>query len=120
MSDEKGPELFKIADRIKADYEARGVEVPYYWIHKKSGVAYNTVVRFFNGEGYPRMDTVRRITDALGYNIDDLLRNDDKYEYTMLSPRLEGLFRKISILSEEELRAIEILTEGIWYKHMYE
>ena len=44
MSDEKGPELFKIADRIKADYEARGVEVPYYWIHKKSGVAYNTVV----------------------------------------------------------------------------
>lgn len=109
--------LFRIAERIEDDFKSRNEELSLNNISENAGIAYNTVSRFFRKEGYPRIDTAEKIAKALGYNFNELLRDDYNGKDVELSEEQKKYNRMVMEFSEDEVYAIKIIIQRIWSTH---
>ena len=109
--------LFRIADRIEMDFKAKNEQVPINQISINADVSHSTVARFFNGEGYPRIDTVEKIAKALGYDFYELLCDECREEHIELSEEQRKYQKMIREFSAEEVQALKIMVNALWCSH---
>jgi len=60
-----------MSSRLKRFLAVRGKSA--YWLQKETGLAYNTIYRLMRSDNVGTIDTWRRIAEALGCKVDDII-----------------------------------------------
>ena len=60
-----------MASRLKRFLQVKGNSA--YWLQKETGLAYNTIYRLMRSDNVGTIDTWRRIAEALGCKVDDII-----------------------------------------------
>lgn len=61
--------------RLKRFLEVRGKSA--YWLQQQTGLAYNTIYRLLRSDNVGTIDTWRRIAEALGCKVDDIINYEE-------------------------------------------
>ena len=65
-----------MASRLKRFLEVKGRSA--YWLQKQTGLAYNTIYRLMRSDNVGTIDTWRRIAEALGVKIDEIINYEEE------------------------------------------
>jgi len=89
---------------------------------KKSGVAISQIRRYEADKSSPTLDVITRLAKALRVSIDEMVFDKDKgiAAGKLMDRELLEQFEMISILEEEERKAVKKILEGVIVKHQVE
>ena len=99
-------------DRLKEIRERRG------WsqaeLAQKSGLQPTAISHFETGGRSPSFDNLRRLADALNVSTDYLIGRSN--EPAMAGPQTDSLFRDLDKLSDDDLKAMEMMKDALLKK----
>jgi len=100
-------------DRLKEIRERRG------WsqaeLAQKSGLQPTAISHFETGGRSPSFDNLRRLADALNVSTDYLICRSN--EPSMAGPQTDSLFRDLDKLSDDDLKAMEMMKDALLKKN---
>ncbi len=97
------------AARLKEIREVRGMSQ--LDLSKKTGLQPAAISHFETSARSPSFDNLRRLSDALSVSTDYLMGRAEKAE--MAGPQANTLFRDIAKLTDEDLKAMQMMTDAL-------
>ncbi len=97
------------AERLKTIREVRGLSQSD--LAKKSGLQAAAISHFETAARSPSFDNLRRLSDALSVTTDYLMGRVDEFE--MAGPQADSLFRDIARLTEDDIKAMQMMTDAL-------